>query len=237
MLRNTYVPVAVDTSTGELVRSATTGYVQRQPYEVGGEILVRINAEKDFPGYFEDSIATEKKFARNVFKQGDLWYRTGDALRRTSDGRWFFLDRLGDTYRWKSENVSTAEVSEILGHYPGVYEAIVYGVEVPKHEGRAGCAALVLESTAPEMWDFADFHKYVSSRLPRYAVPVFLRLGKSFLHTDNNKQNKVPLRNQGVDPANIDPGDIVLWCKPGTQKYVPFTLDDWNQLSGQGVKL
>lgn len=154
-----------------------------------------------------------------------------DALWRTLDGQWFFLDWLGNIFWWKSKNISTAKVSEVLEHYPGVYEAIVYGVEVPKHEGRAGCAAVVLESTAPEMWDFADFHKYVSSRLLRYAVPVFLWLGESFLHTDNNKQNKVPLRNQRTDPANIDPGDIVLWCKPGAHRYVLFTLEDWNGIS------
>jgi acyl-CoA synthetase (AMP-forming)/AMP-acid ligase II len=129
--RHIYVPVAVDVATGELVRSPKTGFVQRQPYEVGGEILVRIDSEKAFPGYFQDPVATAKKFARDVFATGDLWYRTGDLLRRTHDGRWFFLDRLGDTYRWKSKNVSTAEVGEILGHYPGVSEAIVYGVSVP----------------------------------------------------------------------------------------------------------
>lgn len=81
--------------------------------------------------YWGNNQATQKKFERDVFAKGDLYYRTGDALRRTSDGRWFFQDRLGDTFRWKSENVSTAEVAEVIGKFPGVVEANVYGVLVP----------------------------------------------------------------------------------------------------------
>lgn len=104
LLRNTFVPVAVDPSTGDIVREAN-GYAVRQPYTTGGEILVCIPDESAFQGYWRNKEATQKKFVRNVFQQGDLYYRSGDALRRTDDGRWYFLDRLGDTFRWKSENV------------------------------------------------------------------------------------------------------------------------------------
>lgn len=129
--RNIYVPVEIDTDTNEILRDPKTGFAKRKSYEEGGEMLVNIPSESAFAGYWRNPEATEKKFERNVFKKGDLFYRTGDALRRTPDGRWFFLDRLGDTFRWKSENVSTAEVAERLGNFPGVVEANVYGVEVP----------------------------------------------------------------------------------------------------------
>lgn len=90
---SSYVPVAVDTETGDILRDSKTGFARRVPYDVGGEILVRIPFERPFPGYWGDPDATEKKFVRDVFKKGDCYYRGGDALRRDSHGRWFFLDR------------------------------------------------------------------------------------------------------------------------------------------------
>lgn len=105
LLHNVFVPVAIDPETGDVLRDPKTGFAVRTPYEQGGEIIVNIPNEEAFQGYWRNDAATEKKFLRNVFKKGDLYYRSGDALRRQSDGRWYFLDRLGDTFRWKSENV------------------------------------------------------------------------------------------------------------------------------------
>jgi acyl-CoA synthetase (AMP-forming)/AMP-acid ligase II len=153
--RNVFVPALVDQESGSLARNPKTGLVIRQPYEVGGEMIVQVPETSAFSGYFNNEEATAKKFERNVFKKGDLWYRTGDALRRTRDGRWFFLDRLGDTFRWKGENVSTAEVSEAIGKFPGVVEANVYGVEVPHHDGRAGCAAIYIDPSVRSTFDYA----------------------------------------------------------------------------------
>lgn len=237
LMRNIYVPVAIDPASGDLVRCDTTGFAKRQPYDMGGEIIVRVASEKAFPGYWNDPVATSKKFARDVFSKGDLWYRTGDALRRTEDGRWFFLDRLGDTYRWKSENVSTAEVSEVLGRYPGVREANVYGVSLPHHEGRAGCAALSIDPETQYKFDFLGFHQYAMAKLPQHAVPVFIRLSNGMSHTHNNKQNKVPLREEGVDPVKVKHGDRILWCKAKSAGYVPFTPEDWEQITQSQVKL
>jgi len=145
LLRNEWVPVLVDAETNEIARDSDTGLAIRMPYEIGGELLFRLESEAAFVGYYKNPEATEKKFARDVLCKGDLYYRSGDSLKRTADGHWSFLDRLGDTFRWKGENVSTAEVSECLGRYPGVVDANVYGVQVPNHDGRAGCAALLLD--------------------------------------------------------------------------------------------
>ncbi|KAF4633123.1 hypothetical protein G7Y89_g4994 [Cudoniella acicularis] len=231
-MRNMFVPVQIDHSTGTLVRDPSTGFAKRQPYEVGGEIIVQLPSEKAFAGYYNNPEATSKKFERDVFRKGDLWYRTGDALRRTKDGRWFFMDRLGDTFRWKGENVSTAEVAEVLGNYPGVVEANVYGVALPTHDGRAGCAAVYIDPRHKESFDYAGLLKHSRIHLPKYAVPVFLRLVKEMTPIHNNKQNKVPLREEGVDPEKVKPEDKVLWIdgKGRGHTYVEFHRDHWEDL-------
>lgn len=153
-LRNDWVPVSVDAETNEINRDPETGLAIRMPYHIGGELLFRLDSKASFAGYWKNPEATEKKFARDVLRNGDIFYRSGDSLKRTPDGRWSFLDRLGDTFRWKGENVSTAEVSECLGKYPGVIDANVYGVAVPNHDGKAGCAALLLDDAVRERFDF-----------------------------------------------------------------------------------
>jgi acyl-CoA synthetase (AMP-forming)/AMP-acid ligase II len=159
--RNILVPVLINQESGAIARDPKTGFAIRQPYEKGGEMIVAVPDTASFAGYYRNPGATNKKFERDVFKQGDLYYRSGDALRRTDDGRWFFLDRLGDTYRWKGENVSTAEVAEVLGKYPGVVEANVYGVALPTHDGRAGCAAIFIDPSHKSSFDFSGLLKCV----------------------------------------------------------------------------
>ena len=244
LLHNTYVPVAIDHETGDIWRDPSTGLAKRTSYHEGGEILVKVPNKQAFQGYWRNEGATDKKFAANVFVKGDVWYRCGDALRRDNEGRWHFLDRLGDTFRWKSENVSTAEVSECLGKYAGIAEANVYGVLVPQHEGRAGCAALHLaEGNSPESFDYSALLRYTRERLPRYAVPVFLRVVKASTHIHNHKQNKVPLRKEGVDPGLVGTevsegkGDLFLWLPPKADAYVPFSPQDWTALDAGQARL
>ncbi|CAO2650946.1 Nn.00g092430.m01.CDS01 [Neocucurbitaria sp. VM-36] len=252
---NTYVPVEIDFETGDLVRDPKTGYCKRKSYEEGSEILVQMPSEEAFVGYWNNPEATQKRFVRNVFKKGDLWYRTGDALRRDADGRWFFMDRLGDTFRWKSENVSTAEVSEALGSFPGIQEANVYGVEVPGHDGRAGCAAIYIDPAHRDKFNFDALLTHMKDKLPKYAVPVFLRVQKQQTTMHNNKQNKVPLRNDGIDLRKImeradkearEQGTeeveydtlywlpAALWVGKGVEKdergYLVYTMEDWDAL-------
>lgn len=144
-------------------------------------------------------------------------------------------------YRWKSENVSTAEVAEVLGRHPGVAEANVFGVTVPGHEGRAGCAAIDVKSS--HGLDYSDLLRHSQKELPNYAVPVFLRIVKSSSHMHNNKQNKVGLRREGVDPDKIGTEekagveDTFLWWKTGTSEYVPFERKDWEKLVKREVRL
>jgi acyl-CoA synthetase (AMP-forming)/AMP-acid ligase II len=245
----TYVPVAVDHETGDVWRDPRTGFARRNPYHQGGEILVRLKSEADFPGYWNAPEATEKKYVRDVFRRGDIYYRTGDALRRLDDGRWFFMDRLGDTFRWKAENVSTAEVADVLGRYPGVVEANVYGVLVPNHDGRAGCAAILVERAhASSTFDFDGLLAHAKKSLPRYAVPVFIRVVESSLIIHNNKQNKVPLREEGVDPdllgTKVTGGgggggerDRLLWVRQGGDSYLPFGRGEWEALKRGDVRL
>ncbi|KAF2008770.1 acetyl-CoA synthetase-like protein [Aaosphaeria arxii CBS 175.79] len=228
LLHDTLVPVAIDAETGDLLRDPETGFVKRNSYTDGGEILVNVPSEAAFAGYHNNPTATAKKFERNVFKKGDLYYRSGDALRRDDDGRWFFLDRLGDTYRWKSENVSTAEVAEVLGRYPGISEAMVYGVLVPRHDGRAGCVALRFDSAvaSADTFDWTAFLAYARSKLPRYAVPLFVRLVSESSRTDNQKQNKSPLKDEGIEleryGEKVADGktDVVLWVRPGGETHI-----------------
>ncbi|KAK5941955.1 hypothetical protein PMZ80_005906 [Knufia obscura] len=244
LMHNTYVPVLIDHETGDIWRDPKTGFAKRMPYEEGGEIIVKVPNKKAFGGYWRNEEATNKRFATDVFTKGDLYYRCGDALRRSTDGHWYFMDRLGDTFRWKSENVSTAEVSEALGRYPGIAEANVYGVTVPGHEGRAGCAAIHVDSTVTSNIDHRDLLRYSREALPKYAVPLFLRVVQRSLHIHNHKQNKVPLRKEGVNPDLIGTeekdgkDDIILWLKPGeNDTYVPFEKKDWERLVRGDIRL
>jgi fatty-acyl-CoA synthase len=171
-----------------------------------GEVGEFVGAIPDLPdsgaGRFEgytDPAATENKVLRGVFQPGDAWYRSGDLLRCDDDGYFYFVDRIGDTYRWKSENVSTQEVAEALGGFPGLEIANVYGVRVPDAEGRAGMAALVLRDR--EAFDGRAFHAWVAERLPDYAAPLFVRLQPEPDVTSTFKLRKLDLQRDGYDPA------------------------------------
>lgn len=253
MLNNIFIPVAVSLEDNSIIRDPSTGFATRVPYAVGGEILVRVPSERTqdsgFTGYYGDETATAKRFVRDVFEPGDLFYRSGDALRRDADGRWFFLDRLGDTFRWKSENVSTADVAERLGRFDGVVEANVYGVLVPRHDGRAGCAAVFLDQTLVDAAGGEEAYLrsllvYLRKHLPRYAVPVFLRrvaADEAGPSMHNNKQNKVPLREEGVDLEMIRKGpyagDRMFWAPAAAEGYRPFGEKELRMVEGGNAKL
>jgi fatty-acyl-CoA synthase len=186
-----------------------------RPGEVG-EAIGRVSGVTRFEGYTSAS-ATEKKILRDVFEKGDAYFRTGDLLRMDEDSYFYFIDRIGDTFRWKGENVATSEVAEVLSVAKGVREANVYGVTVPGNEGRAGMAALVVD----DGFDRADLYAHVAQSLPSYARPVFVRISAEIEITGTFKHRKVDLVNQGFDPATVP--DPVFYADPTAQSYVPLS--------------
>ncbi len=213
--------VRYDVERDELVRDERGFCVECAPDEPG-ELLCRIS-QKGMLGRFEgytSAQATEKKVLRDAFEPGDAWFRTGDLLRMDADGWLYFVDRIGDTFRWKGENVSTQEVAEALTGFPGLETVNVYGVAVEGQDGRAGMAALV-PSGRRDRFDPAAFYAYADERLPRYAVPLFARLCDEADMTGTLKLRKVALQQEGFDPDRISDPLFVRDDAAGT--YAPLT--------------
>ena len=192
-----------------------------KPGEIGEAIgQIANDARHAYSGY-ADKAASQKKVLNDVFRTGDAWFRTGDLMRQDKDGYLYFVDRIGDTFRWKGENVSTSEVSEYCASAPGVEEAIVYGIPVPNHDGKAGMASLI----ARDDFNLAAFKAHVDSHLPVYARPRFVRLLQEVETTGTFKYKKMDLIKEGFDPKLIkDP--LYILCN---DEYVPMTqamLDD-----------
>jgi fatty-acyl-CoA synthase len=186
-----------------------------KPGEVG-EAIGRITAVSRFDGYSSPE-ATEKKILRNVFKTGDAYFRTGDLMRMDDEDYFYFVDRIGDTFRWKGENVATAEVAELLNGAPGASETAVYGVQVPGTDGRAGMALVVLAPGAS--FDPKSYFAYTEKTLPPYARPLFVRLAPSMDVTGTLKHVKSRLQREGYDPAIVS--DPLYFRDDAAHTYVP----------------
>ncbi|MEN9855703.1 MAG: hypothetical protein RLZZ157_829, partial [Pseudomonadota bacterium] len=189
------------------------------PDEVG-EAIGKIDpnsARGRFDGYANDAGATQKKLLRDVFEAGDLWFRTGDLLKQDKHGYFYFVDRIGDTYRWKGENVSTNEVSEAIATFEGIEQVNAYGVDVPNTDGRAGMAVIVTHQSL----DMTALARHILGELPAYAVPLFLRFQSEVEVTGTFKYKKQDLVKEGFDPAHIkDP--LYVFDAP-TGQYQPLT--------------
>jgi acyl-CoA synthetase (AMP-forming)/AMP-acid ligase II len=209
------VVVECDLATGEPTRNKTGFLTKLRNPGTTGLLLGKITALARFDGYV-DAQASEKKILRNVFKNGDAYFNSGDLLNLEEDGWVSFADRVGDTFRWKGENVSTHEVAEVLNGARGVREANVYGVQVPGAEGRAGMASL----NVGDDFDLQGFAKYVVERLPNYKRPYFARIQSAMQVTSTLKHKKVDYRREGYDPSQVsDP----LYFLDG-DRYIP--IDD-----------
>lgn len=193
--------VRFDVEAGAPLRGADGLCIRSEPGQVG-EALGRIGEMKDGGGRFEgytNAAETEKKIVRDVFVPGDAWFRTGDLMTRDAEGYFYFIDRIGDTFRWKGENVATLEVAETIAACPGVTDVSVYGVAVPRHDGRAGMAALV----AGDGFDLRVLHEQLRERLPAYAIPLFIRILPALSLTETFKQKKQELVRDGFDLSRV----------------------------------
>jgi fatty-acyl-CoA synthase len=211
--------VQYDDATGGLVRDAAGRCIRCKPNEIG-EAIGRIlsgpaNLGSRFEGY-TDSDASARKVARDVFEPGDAWFRTGDLMRKDEGGYFYFIDRVGDTFRWKGENVSTSEVTEAILEFPGIVEASVYGVAIPGQEGRAGMAAIVTDGAV----DLGALREHLTRRLPGYAQPLFLRLRKEIEITGTFKHRKNELVREGYDPASTS--DPIYFNDRGRAAFLPL---------------
>jgi fatty-acyl-CoA synthase len=199
------MPVALvkfDDTQGQPLRDEAGLCIRCGVNEVGEAIGQIAGAASKHGGRFEgyaDTTASEKKVLRDVFAEGDAWYRTGDLMRKDAQGYFYFVDRVGDTYRWKGENVSTGEVTAAVTACAGVIDAAVYGVTVAGADGRAGMAALVVESG----FDLATFRRDLIARLPDYARPMFVRVVPTLEVTGTFKLRKQDLALEGYDLTRV----------------------------------
>jgi acyl-CoA synthetase (AMP-forming)/AMP-acid ligase II len=224
-----------DPERGEIIRDPKTGFcMECKPGEAGEAVAeMKGRAAGSFDGYLGDKEQSEKKLLRNVFRKGDVFFRTGDLLARNADGYYFFIDRLGDTFRWKGENVATTEVQEIISQVPGVLEVTVYGVEIPGKDGRACCAAIVSKDN--ETVNLDDLFRIATKELPQYAVPMFIRFLPKINTTGTFKHQKNDLKDDGMNIKKIK--DAMFFLEPGSTKYVPLNEDVYQKIVGGKAKL
>jgi fatty-acyl-CoA synthase len=191
--------VQFDVEKEQVVRGPDGFCIECGPGQIG-ECIGKIggDARAEYSGYL-DRAASEKKVLHDVFEKGDAWFATGDLMKTDADGYLYFVDRIGDTFRWKGENVSTNEVAERLQACPGVEQATVYGVAVEGADGRAGMAALVVDKA----FDIKLFAEHVARELPAYAQPLFVRMLPAMETTGTFKIRKMDLVADGYDPAKI----------------------------------
>lgn len=226
--------VQVDVDTVEPMRGPDGRLVLAPPNEPGELISKILNdppkPANRFEGY-ADPEATKQKIVRDAFEKGDAWFRTGDLMRQDELGYFYFMDRLGDTFRWKGENVSTTEVAEAINTFPSVKDTTVYGVHVQGNEGRAGMAAIVTEANP----DLAKLREHIVRSLPEYARPLFIRIRGALELTGTFKQRKVDLMREGFDPAASS--DEIYFSDPATKSFVRVDDTLQKRLSSGAVRL
>jgi fatty-acyl-CoA synthase len=226
--------VLLDVESGEPVRNELGFCIRCAPNQIG-EALGKVvddptNVGRRFDGY-KSKGDSEKKVLRDVFEPGDTWIRSGDLMRKDEQGFFYFIDRVGDTFRRKGENVATSEVSAAICEFPGIRHANVYGVPVLGTEGRVGMAALVADTAV----DLVGLHRHLVSRLPAYARPLFLRMRASADVTGTFKYSTTELVRQGYDPGAI--ADPLYFDLMESNQFVPLDESLYNRIQNGEIRL
>lgn len=223
--------VKVDDITNEILRDNQGHCIVCKPGD-SGIALVMVTPNSAFSRY-KSKEATEKKLIHDVLEEGDKYFNTGDFLKLHED-RWVsFVERSGDTFRWKGENVSTSEVESIITSFPNVRSSVVYGVEVPYSNGRAGMAAIALKDS--RNFNFKEFSDFLNSSLPRYAIPVFVRIRQNLEVTGTFKLRKVTLKEEGYN-LNKFPDPLYIW--DSNSKYLEkLTLEIYKDINSGDLRL
>ncbi|MGW8815922.1 long-chain-acyl-CoA synthetase [Gordonia terrae] len=215
--------VAFDVDRNEIIRGAD-GYARPQPKGETGLMLFEISEHSPFTGY-TDPAASERKIIRNLFAEGDQWFDSGDLVLNQGHGHMKFVDRTGDTFRWRGENVATTQVEDVIDAWPQVAQSAVYGVEVPGTEGRCGMARIVTHPD--EKLDLAALAEHLRRELPPFAVPRFLRLGSELEVTGTFKLRKVDLKAAGFRPDAVDePAFALLPDESDWRELTPSLADE-----------
>lgn len=225
--------VKYDLETEDVVRGDDGRCIECAPGEAG-ELIGKIPSSKNHPmaiQRYSDADATEKKILRDAFGEGDSWFRSGDLAKIDDDGYYYFVDRAGDTFRWKGENVSTAEVAEVIGIQDGVLESTVYGVEVPGGDGRAGMALIVIDGD----FDLVTFAQAMAEQLPTYARPKFLRHATEVEVTGTFKHRKVDLVVEGFNPGLVE--DPMFVYDPSSDAYVTLDPETYQKVLDGSIRL
>ncbi|ELK05428.1 very long-chain acyl-CoA synthetase isoform X1 [Pteropus alecto] len=227
-----YELIKYDVEKDEPARDGN-GYCIKVPKGEVGLLVCKISQHTPFTGYAGGKTQTEKKKLRDVFKKGDLYFNSGDLLMIDREDFIYFHDRVGDTFRWKGENVATTEVADVVGLVDFVQEVNVYGVTVPGHEGRIGMASIKMKED--HEFNGNKLFKHVVDYLPTYARPRFLRIQDTIEITGTFKHRKVTLKEEGFNPSVIN--DALYFLDDKAEMYVPMTEDIYNAINSGTLKL
>ena len=219
-----YAIVKYDLDTNEPIRGEN-GYMIKAKEGEAGLLIAQIETDNLY--IYTDKKADEKKLLRNVFEDGDIYFNTGDLLKEIGKFKKIynfnqFVDRIGDTFRWKGENVSTEEVESVINEFDQVEMCCVYGVKIPHTEGRAGMVAIISNSKSKD-FDFAGFYSMIQENLPEYAVPKFIRFTPNLSTTATLKIKKGNLKKEAFNLEEIE--DSIYILLPNSSGYRLLTKE------------
>lgn len=209
------------------------GWCSRVQKGEPGLLISQVNKKNPFFGYAGSKKHTEKKLLRNVFKKGDVYFNTGDLMVQDQEDFLYFWDRIGDTFRWKGENIATTEVADVIGMLDFIEESNVYGVAVPDCEGKAGMASIILKPN--KSLDLEKVYEQVITFLPTYAYPRFLRIQETMEVTGTFKPKKFQLVQEGFSPLKIS--DPLYFMDNLKKAYVPLTKELYDQIMLGEIRL